>query len=68
MNTTLQFSQLAAATLASAALALGIDWVLLCAAFRLMSSAPSQWRANRLAAPVAVTAPPREGTARRRAA
>jgi hypothetical protein len=44
MNTTLQLGQLAVATLASAAVALGIDWALLCAAFRLMKSAPAQWR------------------------
>ena len=68
MNSTLQFSQLAVATLASSALALGIDWVLLCAAFRLMSSAPAHWRASRSLAGVPAVADAHEAAAKKRAA
>lgn len=68
MNTMLQFGQMVVATLASTALALGIDWVLLCAAFRLMSSAPSQWRGNRPLAPVHVAARSNEAASQKRAA
>ena len=68
MNTTLQFGQMVVATLASTALALGIDWMLLCAAFRLMGSAHAQWRGNRPLAPVCVTAPPHDAAPQKRAA
>jgi hypothetical protein len=68
MNTTLQFGQMLVATLASTALALGIDWVLLCAAFRLMGSAPAQWRGNRPLALVHVTARSNEAASQKRAA
>ncbi len=68
MNTTLQFGQMVVATVASAALALGIDWALLCAAFRVMRSAPAQWRGNRPLAPVHVTASPHEEAPQKRAA
>lgn len=67
MNPTLQISQLAVATLASAALALGIDWVLLCAAFRLMSSAPARWRAGGSLPLVAATVHSSEATQKRAA-
>lgn len=68
MNTTLQFSQIVVATLASAALAMGIDWALLCVAFRLMCSAPANWRASRSPAAVRVTAHAHEETPQKRAA
>ncbi len=68
MNTTLQLGQMAVATLASAALALGIDWALLCAAFRVIGSAPAQWRGNRPLVPVHVTARPHEEAPQKRAA
>ncbi len=68
MNATVQIGQLVVAALASAALALGIDWALLCAAFRLMSSAPAQWRGERSLAPVNVTAGLRGATPQKRAA
>lgn len=68
MNTTLQFGQIVAATVASTALALGIDWVLLCAAFRLMRSAPAQWRVSRSPAPAHVTVHPNETAPRKQAA
>ncbi len=68
MNTTLQFGQMVVATVASAALALGIDWALLCAAFRVMRGAPAQWRGNRPLAPVHVTARLHEATPQKRAA
>lgn len=68
MNTMLQFGQMVVATLVSTALALGIDWVLLCVAFRLMSSAPSQWRGNRSLAPVHVAVRPSEAAPQKRAA
>jgi hypothetical protein len=68
VNTTLQFGQMVVATLASMALALGIDWVLLCAAFRLMGSAPAQWRGNRPLARVHVAARSKEAASQKRAA
>jgi hypothetical protein len=39
MSATVHLSSLLAATLASLAFALGLDWLLLCAAFQAMSSA-----------------------------
>jgi hypothetical protein len=47
MTTTVNLSSLLAATLASAAFALGLDWLLLCAAFQAMSRALSRAHSRR---------------------
>jgi len=44
MNTTAQLGSILAGALASLAFALGLDWLLLCAAFQAMSSALSRPR------------------------
>jgi hypothetical protein len=69
MNATVQLSEIVLATLASAALALGIDWLLLCAAFRAMSNAPYAWRMRHALAPAPISADaPRMSSPQRRAA
>jgi len=54
MNTTLHLSEILVATLASVALALGLDWLLLCAAIRAMSGAIAASRFRRVPVPVHV--------------
>lgn len=68
MTATLHFSEILLATLASAALALGIDWLLLCAAFRAMSSAPYAWHTRRALAAVQISADAQPVSAPRRRA
>jgi len=69
MNTTFHLGEILIATLASVALALGLDWLLLCAAFRAMSGALSPSHVRRALVPVRIHEEAAQmSSARRRAA